>query len=126
MDKITHEMRLSNWKNIVEECSHRPHGVTVTQWLKDNGINEKVYYYWLRRVRQAAYNQMKTENSTEISLPLNNNVSYAEITLTNNAPAKSLSGTVAVLSTGNINIDISESASEEFLIKLMRAMRYAG
>ena len=35
--------------------------------------------------------------------------------------------TVAVLSTGNISIDISESASaEEFLVKLMRAMRYAG
>ena len=53
MDKITHEARLNNWKHIVEECNNRPHGVTVKQWLNDNGINEKVYYYWLRRVRQA-------------------------------------------------------------------------
>ena len=41
-------------------------------------------------------------------------------------PTRSLDNTVAVLSTGNISIDISESASEEFLVKLMRAMRYAG
>ena len=126
MDKITHEARLNNWKHIVEECNNRPHGVTVKQWLNDNDINEKVYYYWLRRVRQAAYDQLKSENSGNLLPSSGNSVSYAEITLTQSVPTKSLDNTVAVLSAGNISIDISESASEEFLVKLMRAMRYAG
>jgi hypothetical protein len=33
---------------------------------------------------------------------------------------------VAVISSGNLSMDISENASEEFLIKLMRAIKYAG
>ena len=52
MDKITHEIRLANWKTIVEQCNDRPQGTTVKQWLADNDINEKIYYYRLRRVRQ--------------------------------------------------------------------------
>ena len=126
MDKITHEVRLNNWKSIVEECNDRQQGVTVKQWLRDRGINEKVYYYWLRRVRQAAYDQMKAENASNLAIPSNNNVSYAEITLTTGEPAQSINSAAAVLSTGNISIAISEAASEDFLIKLMRAMRYAG
>lgn len=126
MDKITHEARLDNWKHIVEECSNRPQGVTVKQWVADNGINEKVYYYWLRRVRQAAYDQMRLEQSGELAVTSDRRVSYAEITLTGNTSSGQSMHPVAVLSAGNISIDISEQASEEFLIKLMRAMKNAG
>ena len=124
MDQITHEMRLNNWKQIVEECNRRPQGVTVKQWLSDNGINEKVYYYWLRRVRQAAYDQMKSEQTGELTVVPNNKVSYAEITLTGNTSSRTLNVPAAVISAGSISIDISEQASEEFLIRLMRAMKH--
>ena len=50
MDQITHERRFKNWEHVVEECNLRPEGVTVKQWLSENGINVKLYYYWLRRV----------------------------------------------------------------------------
>ena len=126
MDQITHEMRLNNWRHVVEECNNRPQGVTVKQWLTDNGINEKVYYYWLRRVRQAAYDQMKSEQSGELAVTSDNRVSYAEITLTGNPSSERSFHPVATISSGNINIDISEHASEEFLIRLMRAKKHAG
>ena len=29
--------------------------MTVKQWLADNGIKEKSYYYWLRKFRKEAY-----------------------------------------------------------------------
>lgn len=124
MDQITHEMRLKNWTHVVEECNNRQQGVTVKQWLHDNDINEKVYYYWLRRVRQAAYDQMKAEQTGELTVVPNNKVSYAEITLTGNTNTRTLNTAVAVISAGNISIDISEQASEEFLIRLMRAMKH--
>lgn len=63
MDKITHEVRLANWKTIVEQCSAWPHGTTVKQGLAANDINEKTYYYWLRRVRREAYSQLNNELS---------------------------------------------------------------
>ena len=48
MDSLTHNVRRANWLNIINQCQERPANVTVRQWLKDNDINEKFYYYWLR------------------------------------------------------------------------------
>lgn len=55
MDQITHEVRLANWKSIVEQCQTRPEGQTAKQWLREHGISEKNYYYWQRKVRQDDY-----------------------------------------------------------------------
>ena len=71
MDSLTHNVRRANWLNIINQCQERPANVTVRQWLKDNDINEKSYYYWLRKFRKESYDQMQipavTEKPTEIS-----------------------------------------------------------
>ena len=71
MYSLTHNVRRANWLNIINQCQERPANVTVRQWLKDNDINEKSYYYWLRKFRKESYDQMQiptvTENPTEIS-----------------------------------------------------------
>ena len=46
MDKTTHEVRLANWKALIERCQTRPKGQTAKQWLDANGISSKKYYYW--------------------------------------------------------------------------------
>ena len=38
MDKTTHEIRLANWKQLIEQCASRPKGQTIQQWLKGHGI----------------------------------------------------------------------------------------
>ena len=55
MDQITHEVRLANWKPIIEQCQARPEGQTAKQWLSKRGISEKNYYYWQRKVHQEVY-----------------------------------------------------------------------
>ena len=50
MDRITHEMRIANWKSIIEQCHKRPKGQSAKQWLAENNISEKQYYYWQQRV----------------------------------------------------------------------------
>lgn len=71
MDKCTHDVRRANWLNIINQCQERPANITVHQWLKDNDIKEKSYYYWLRKFRKESYDQMQlpvtTENPAEIS-----------------------------------------------------------
>ena len=51
MDHSTFEVRLASWMEIISQCQARPDGMTARQWLADNNISEKSYYYWLRRVR---------------------------------------------------------------------------
>ena len=50
MDKITHEIRLNNWKKTVEECNNRSNDTTVKEWLAANGIKVQRYYCLIRRV----------------------------------------------------------------------------
>ena len=124
--QITHEIRLTHWKEIVEACNNRPAGLSARAWLEENGIKVKTYYYWLRRIRREAYEQIKSDNKSGLTLSTNRNVSYADITLTGNTSSGPAMHPVAVISSGNLSIDISDNASEEFLMKLMRAMKYVG
>lgn len=59
MDNSTYEVRLSRWKTIIEESENRPQGVSKRQWLIENSIPEKKYYYWLRRVRKDAFSELQ-------------------------------------------------------------------
>jgi hypothetical protein len=38
MDQITHDIRRTNWRNIISQCQERHAGVSARQWLSDNGI----------------------------------------------------------------------------------------
>lgn len=67
---------------------------------------------------------MKLEQSGELAVTSDRRVSYAEITLTGNTSSGPAMHPVAVISSGNLSINISENVSEEFLMKLMRTMKY--
>ena len=95
MDHITHEMRLANWKSIIEHCHARPEGKTIKQWLSEQSIPEKQYYYWQRRVRKEAYDQMKN------SLPAmgnNSSLAFAELPYRTTALVMSSDTTTRVIS----------------------------
>ena len=56
MDQSTHEVRRKQWLSIITECQARPEGsTTVREWLSENNIKEKAYYYWLRKFRKEAF-----------------------------------------------------------------------
>ena len=72
MDKITHEVRLAQWAEIIRNCQLRPQGQSIKKWLAEQGINEKTYYYWQRRVRKEVYDQSTSitplaESKTDIT-----------------------------------------------------------
>ena len=79
MDQSTHDVRRANWLNIVNQCKERPANVSIKQWLADNGIKEKAYYYWLRKFRKEAYDKMQipaVAGPTEMYLHTKNVNSY--------------------------------------------------
>jgi len=55
MDKITEtktQFRLKQWTQIIQSC--QASGMTVIGWCSQNNVNPKSYYYWLRKVRSIA------------------------------------------------------------------------
>jgi hypothetical protein len=52
MDKVTDaktEFRLKQWGKIIQ--AWQASGMTVVGWCKQNNVNTKSYYYWLRKMR---------------------------------------------------------------------------
>ena len=51
MDKFTRDVRTAHWAEIVRKSHERPENQTSKEWLDENGINEKQYYYQQRKIR---------------------------------------------------------------------------
>jgi hypothetical protein len=93
VQKVTHEIRLRQWIGIIKEC--RGSGKTVKSWCAENGINEKSYFYWQKRVREAACQELTAYQEKAISparnesgpvfmecrIPMNHRVGDAEVTV---------------------------------------------
>lgn len=70
MNQSTNEIRHMNWMNIITQCKNRPENMTAKQQLAGNGISDKSYYYWLRKIRLEVYEQLNVlsvTQSTEVS-----------------------------------------------------------
>ena len=126
MDSLTHNVRRANWLNIINQCQERPANVTVRQWLKDNDINEKSYYYWLRRFCKESYDRMQipafTENPTEIS--------FVELAAPASEKVSSIhestnSTTTAIIRHGAVTLEISNDISEDVLSLLLKEVIHA-
>lgn len=127
MDQSTHDVRRANWLNIVNQCQNRPADMSVKQWLAENDIKEKAYYYWLRKFRKEAYNQMQLPavstkadvTFTEIPMPV---VVASTETITATA---SHGSAVAVIKCSGLTIELSNDISEGLLSRLLQEVTHA-
>ena len=128
MDQITHEVRLANWKAIIDRCQARPEGQSTKQWLEENHISDKQYYYWLRRVRQRSYSGMlPTTASTQIPAVPSEPVALAEIPTEKFArdSSETPGGPAIVIKTKKSTIEISSAVSDSLMLKLVKAVAHA-
>ena len=122
MDKTTHEIRIANWRSIIEQCHARPEGQSARQWLADNGISEKNYYYWQRRIRQETY-ALISSKVTPTAEP--GPVAFAELSfITPKENGWSFSPD-AVMRRGQTVLELSNIVSDRLLDKLMEVVSHA-
>ena len=50
--QVRNEYRRQQWTQIILECQNS--GLSNKEYCRQNGISEKAYYYWLRKLRNAA------------------------------------------------------------------------
>jgi len=122
MDQTTHEVRLEQWRAVITQCQERPSGQTTKSWLAENGIPEKTYYYWLRKIRKLAYESMKPE------LPMVQHEQHSEIVMAE-IPAEDILVRDAVLAvtirTKRSTIEITNVVSDKALVELVKAVSRA-
>lgn len=126
MDQLTHAVRRSNWINIIRQCQDRPAGTTAKQWLAENDISEKSYYYWLRKIRREVFEQ---EGLHEAATP--SDLSFVEIPV-KTAPDTALVPTVtatmtpvAVIRSGRLTLELGNDVSDPLLCRLLQEVLHA-
>ena len=126
MDQIAHEVRLANWKQIIEECHARPEGQSAKQWLSERGISTKSYYYWQRKLRLQAYDQMKQSQALP-TVQEDPAVTFAEIPFSaqSDIPETDHFHPAAVIRSGGMAVALSNSVSDGLLARILQEVRHA-
>ncbi|MHC1748073.1 MAG: hypothetical protein AB9856_20090 [Cellulosilyticaceae bacterium] len=118
--EATKTYRINQWTQIICEC--RSSGQTVKVWCAEHNIEPKKYYYWLSQVRKAATQALPSVTNDSSIIPIH--LPKSELAL----PAPSQTGgsndVVATISVGNAIIQLSNQASSDFILNVMKAMQH--
>ena len=55
---VREEYRMENWKQLIAERARSQ--MTIRAFCSEHGISTRSYYYWLRKIRQEAAEQVPT------------------------------------------------------------------
>lgn len=129
MDQCTHDIRATQWKSIIQSCHERPAGQSARQWLEENDILEQSYYYWQRKFRNEAYEQMNKANLPSVQ-DTSNEISFVEISAPTHQKVSiecnsNIDKPAAVIKTATMSIAISNNISEQLLSKILQEVTHA-
>lgn len=127
MDQSTHDVRAAHWKNIIQNCHQRPAGQSVKRWLEDNDILEQSYYYWQRKFRKEAYDQLPKSSLSHLQ-SVNNEISFADIAIPDPHAYECSSEDimpVVVIKTATMQLEILNNISDHLLLKILHEVTHA-
>lgn len=114
--KVAQQYRLNQWIQIIREC--RSSGQTVKVWCAEHNIKLSSYFYWLKRIREAACEALPVLNAggTEI----------VEVNLTQNTtePLNYESSPGIILRIGSVTMEVHSSASQALIESTLRAIEH--
>ena len=118
---VATQVRLHQWMDQIRECQNRPIGVKVEEWCAQNGITKANYYYRLRRVRKACLDAAKLTESSFIELP----IPKEEPIKPCRADEKTSGVSAVIRADSGLSLEILDSATPEFLRKLLGVINHA-
>ena len=99
---LTRQYRLQKWAKLIAERSDC--GLTIQAFCRERGISRNAYFYWLKRVRQAACQTLPTAERTR----------FAPLEISPVAVPSPNSETLT-LRYGKISLDVYESTPPQLL-----------
>jgi transposase-like protein len=117
--EITRQYRLKQWTELIREC--RSSGQTVVAWCAEKSINPKSYYYWLKKVRQAACDSLPacSSSSDQLIVP----VSRASQESTLSPSPQAVKNYDLRIHLGSIAVDLSNTASASLIENTLKALQ---
>ena len=103
--KIKNEIKLKQWSEMIRQRNES--GLTVAQWCAENGVNQKTYYYRLKRVREALCHEAEKHEIVPLDPQENCRSEGKQITL----------------SVGNILVRLPDDFNSDTLKRLLGVLR---
>ena len=113
-NSATKEYRLSKWFPIVKTC--RESGMTVKAWCEQHDVNEKQFYYWQRRLREAASESLvdTRQHSKLVQVP--------SLIPNKSRSSKSSFDPDLIIRIGEVSVELSENVSTDFLSRVLKVI----
>lgn len=118
--ETTRNYRLNQWTQIIREC--RNSGQTVKVWCAEHDIDPKKYYYWLSQVRKAATQALPSTTINSGIVPIH--LPKSELAIPVPSQTDCSNDVVATISAGNVIVQLSNQASPDFILNVMKAMQH--
>lgn len=109
----TREIRLRQWAEVLQAKQNS--GQTVRAFCEENGINEKRYFYWQRKLRDAACRELSVNESKPSALP-------SGWMICETADAK-IAATTLTIDIGGCQIQVDDSVDTELLKRVCAALK---
>lgn len=111
----TMQIRTKQWASIIQDC--RASGLKVNDYCEQHGLSRNAYYYWQRKVKEAALSQAGFVEiqgdalKTEADLPA--------------SPSGSPFSPQMVLSVGGLYVGINRDTPMPLLTQVLGVIRHA-
>ena len=121
---VAKQVRLKQWAKQVQSCNNRPTGMTVDEWCTQNNITKANYYWRMKQVRIACLDAVEQSGCDFVELPVSLKPTTA-LSVINPGPVVDKTPSAATIRTGSgLSIELFETASAEFIQKLIGALAY--
>lgn len=111
---IATEYRLAHWTQVMRDRTDR--GLSIHAYCEEAGIHENTYFYWQRKLREAAYTGMQ-ETSAEVKSIVPNG--WATIGVSERS-TKTKGLTVEA---GGCHITVGENTDLELLMRVCQVLK---
>ena len=107
---VAKEVKLTQWNALVQECMSS--GLKVKDWCQQNNVSKDAYYYWLRKVREAACDSMEASfvRVPEQCIPSSFHSSFS---------------TELTISIGSVTINVNSATPQHLIESTIRAVTNA-
>lgn len=125
MNKLSianHEYNLKLWINRIRDC--RSSGKSVSDWCVESGIGIKTYYYWMRKIKQEAFDALPVERKSKVLETVKSypTTLFTEIGIPDVTPSSDLNSAVIIHLNG-ATLEIHNGASDTVIENTLRALK---
>lgn len=122
-----HQIKLDHWTTLFQEQASS--GLTVKVWCQENNISIHTYNYWKHQLKMECLDSIlpAVHDIVPLTVPVSTPSTTQCLPSTGHSPdSRELPDCHSIsITCGDIQINIGSSVSEEQLLRILKAVRYA-